>query len=159
MLYISLALIIGVLIIFSMIINSHLARRIGVLQGTWINYLVGLAGSAVLLFAVGDGLVIAGIPWEIIPFWAYFGGAVGVLIVALSNIVIPTIPAIYSTLLMFVGQLFASMLIDYTVGHPITVGKIVGGLLILGSMLYNFFNDKKAAATAVDHKKEFSVQA
>ncbi|MET3290220.1 UNVERIFIED_CONTAM: transporter family-2 protein [Brevibacillus sp. OAP136] len=159
MLYITLALIIGVLIIFSMIINSHLARRIGVLQGTWVNYLVGLAGSAVLLFAAGDGLAIAGIPWESIPFWAYLGGAVGVLIVALSNIVIPTIPAIYSTLLMFVGQLFASMLIDYAVGHPITIGKIVGGLLILGGLMYNFFIDKKAAANAADHKKEFSVEA
>ncbi|MGO0060415.1 DMT family transporter [Brevibacillus fluminis] len=159
MLYIILALIIGVLIIFSMIINSHLARRIGVLQGTWINYLVGLAGSAVMLFAAGDGLAFAGIPWGSIPFWAYLGGAVGVLIVALSNIVIPTIPAIYSTLLMFVGQLFASMLIDYAVGHPITAGKIVGGLLILSGMLYNFVIDQKAAATSADYKKEFNVRA
>ena len=49
MINIIIAFITGALVILSMVINSSLGKKIGVLQGTFINYIVGLIGIVVVL--------------------------------------------------------------------------------------------------------------
>lgn len=143
--YIAMALFTGVLVIMSFIINSNLAKQIGVFQGTLINYIVGLICSVIVwIVASGAESVNLGL-FGNVPVWAFIGGGVGVMIVVISNILIPTIPAVYSTLLIFIGQLSTSMVIDYFAGNEVTTGKIVGGLLILSGLLYNFMIDNRAA--------------
>ena len=65
------------------------------------------------------------------------------MVVASSNIIIPKIPIIYTSLLIFVGQLFTGILIDYLRIGFVSKGKIIGGILILLGLIYNSNVDKK----------------
>lgn len=143
MLYIILAVLGGCITIVSMIINSHLAKKIGVFQGTLMNYIVGLLSTILLFAIVGNSLSFSLDSFGKIPFWAFLGGIVGVMVVASSNIIIPKIPIIYTSLLIFVGQLFTGILIDYLRIGFVSKGKIIGGLLILIGLIYNSNVDKK----------------
>jgi transporter family-2 protein len=143
MLYIILAVWCGCITIISMIINSHLAKKIGVLKGTLINYIVGLLSTILLVAIAKSSLNFSFASAKTVPLWALLGGLLGVIVVASCNIVIPKIPTIYTTLLIFIGQLFAGLLIDYFRIGFVSEGKIFGGLLILLGLLYNSSVDKK----------------
>ncbi|MBU3180935.1 DMT family transporter [Clostridium psychrophilum] len=68
---------------------------------------------------------------------------VTVLIFRKEKIIIPKIPTIYTTLLIFMGQLFTGVLIDFFKDGFVSKGKIIGGLLIILGLIYNSFVDKK----------------
>ncbi|MBU3093610.1 DMT family transporter [Clostridium sp. CM028] len=143
MLYIILAILCGCITIISMIVNSHLAKEIGIFQGTLINYIVGLLSTILLIVIVKTTVNTSLSSYTTIPAWAFLGGLLGVIVVASSNIVIPKIPTIYTTLLIFMGQLFTGILIDYFRMGFISKGKIIGGLLILFGLIYNSNVDRK----------------
>lgn len=143
MLYIILAVLCGCITIISMIINSHLAIRIGVFKGTLINYIVGLTTTLLLMIIVKSSVNLSYSSFSKIPVWALLGGMIGVAVVASSNVILPKIPTIYTTLLIFIGQLFTGILIDYFMVGFISKGKIIGGLLILLGLLYNSNVEKK----------------
>lgn len=142
MIYIAIAFATGSMVVLSMVINSKLAARIGVFSGTLVNYTVGLLGITVFLLLKDRGIKVEMGIFETIPLWAYFGGAVGVLVVSLSNVVIPKIPTIYSSILIFIGQISMGMLIDYFLLDIISPGKLLGSGLILVGLLYNFNIDR-----------------
>lgn len=143
MLYIISAALCGSFIIISMIINSHLAKKIGVFQGTLVNYIVGLLTTVILIIIVCNFVNLSYSDYTTIPLWALLGGLIGVIVVASSNIVIPKIPTIYTTLLIFIGQIFTGILIDYFRAGFVSKGKIIGGVLILVGIVYNSNLDKK----------------
>ncbi|MBC8062019.1 MAG: DMT family transporter [Clostridiaceae bacterium] len=142
MLYIILSFIAGIMVILSMITNSQLSKRIGVFPGAFVNYGVGLL-FAIIVFIITKGYSTMSINrFPEIPIWAYLGGALGVIVVCISNVIIPKIPTIYSTLLIFIGQLFCGILLDLYRDGVLSKGKLIGGILILFGMLYNFYVDK-----------------
>ena len=143
MIYIILAVLCGCITIISMIINSHLAKIIGVFQGTLINYIVGLSSTILLITIVKNSMNLSFSSISKIPLWALLGGMIGVAVVASSNIILPKIPTIYTTLLIFIGQLFTGILIDYFRLGFVSKGKIIGGILILLGLIYNSNVDKK----------------
>jgi len=143
MIYIILAVLCGCITIISMIINSQLAKIIGVFQGTLINYIVGLTTTILLIIIVKSSMNLSFSSFNKIPLWALLGGMIGVAVVASSNIILPKIPTIYTTLLIFIGQLFTGILIDYFRVGFVSKGKIIGGILILLGLLYNSNVDKK----------------
>jgi len=146
MLYIFLAFISGFLVIISMIINSHLAKKIGVFQGTFINYVMGVIFTAIILLLSGDLFDTTFASLTDIPFWALLGGVIGVAVVSISNVIVPKIPVIYTTLLIFAGQLIVGILLDYFYGSSISKGKLIGGAFIIAGLVYNFIIDKKHLA-------------
>jgi len=143
MLYIISGVLCGCITIVAMIINSHLSKIIGVFKGTLMNFVVGLMSTILLIILMRDSVNLSFDSYSNIPLWAFLGGLVGVIVVSGSNIVIPKIPTIYTTLLIFIGQLFTGILIDYFRVGFISKGKIIGGLLILLGMIYNSNVDKK----------------
>ena len=142
MVYIILAIIAGAMVILSMIINAKLANKIGVLQGTFINYVSGLI-FVLILMLVFKTPGVETIKLNNIPVWAFCGGLIGILIVAGSNVIIPKIPAIYTTLFIFTGQIIAGITLDFIIDDKISKGKIIGGLLIVLGIAYNSRIDKK----------------
>lgn len=142
MLYVILAALCGCFTIVSMVINSHLAKKIGVFKGTLVNYIVGLSASTVLFIVASNFTKLSFHGFGKIPLWALSGGLIGVMVVSSSNIVIPKIPTIYTTLLIFIGQLFTGILIDYFIVGFVSKGKIIGGVLILLGIMYNSYVDK-----------------
>lgn len=140
--YLALAFVSGLLPLLSFILNSQLAGRIGVMRGTRVNYLVGLAASLLILALQGalsgpsprasveaaaglNILVLAG------------GGVLGVIMTGATNYLFPRIPALASTLLMFAGQTFAGLGIDaVTTGH-IGLRQPAGALILLAGLAVN----------------------
>jgi transporter family-2 protein len=126
-----------------MIINSRLADKIGVLQGTFVNYIVGLAFTLVLVILLKGPKGFITNSLGDVPFYGFLGGFIGVMVVATSNVIISKIPAIYSALLIFIGQVFTGIIIDYIRLSSVSKGKIIGGLIIILGLLYNTNLDKK----------------
>lgn len=143
--YITIALMTGSLVIISMIMNSRVGDEIGLFQGVFINYVLGTVVSIlILLFNLKTITVASNIPW-----WAYLGGVLGVVIVSISNVIIPKIPTIYTTLLIFIGQLFTGMMIDLLTHVDVSKGKVIGGLLICIGLFYNLIVDKKQLGNSI----------
>lgn len=149
--YLIFAFITGALIVISMIINSKLAQHIGVVQGAFVNNTV--ASIVIFLVLIFNGDILFNSK-DILncPLWAYLGGFLSIFVVSFSNIIIPKIPAIYSTLLLLIGQLFTGIIIDFYIESTASLGKIVGGLLIIAGLVYNIHIDKSKLMT----KKEFN---
>lgn len=148
MLYIILALFSGCLVLLSMIFNSQLATRVGVFNSTLVNYITGLTTTLIVLGIIQLPVMayaknLSGIPW-----WAFLGGALGVAVVAASNVIIPKVPTVYVTLLTFAGQLLAGICIDLAANGKVSYGKIAGVIFIIAGLSFNSYvdavNEKKA---------------
>jgi len=150
-----LATISGVFVILSMITNANLAKRVGVFQSALVNYSMGLTGITILMIFFGNTQDLNFGHLTEIPIWAFGGGLVGAMIVASSNVVIPKIPALYTTLLFFVGQIIAGLTIDFFKFGNIPSMKLVGGSLVLAGMLYNIYVDQQ---NEKENKKENDME-
>ncbi|WP_369900144.1 DMT family transporter [Bacillus manliponensis] len=139
---ICIAILAGVSIVVSRIINANLAKKIGTFQGTFFNYVTGLLVSILFLFFSSESLSLSTTTLQSIPFAAYLGGLVGVIVIVASNYITPKISSFYLTLFIFVGQLFMGVVIDFFTLHDISIGKVVGGLLVLLGLTYNLMLDR-----------------
>lgn len=159
--YILLAIMAGVSIVLSRIINFNLADRIGVFPGTFFNYMFGLIFSGIVLAFSNENIIsninnLGNIPW-----WAYLGGFVGIGVIALSNYVTPKISVFYLTIFIFIGQLLIGGVIDYIVLHELSIGKVIGGILVLVGLIYNVRLDNIESTDSMkitdDTKVEFTA--
>ena len=142
-LYILIAILAGVSVVISRIFNSRIADEIGTLQGTYINYLTGLIVAFIFFLLSKEYLNIQNTNYSSLPFYAYLGGAIGILVVILSNYTTPKVSNFSLSLLVFIGQLSIGILIDYYSYNTISIGKISGEILILLGLSYNMLVDKK----------------
>ncbi len=143
LIYLLISIIAGVTVVFGRIINSNLAEKIGTFQATLINYIVGLFFSSLFFLISSETMAISFTNLKTVPFWAYFGGLSGVAVIVLSNYITPKISSFYLTLLMFIGQLFLGVIIDYVVLTDLSIGKLIGGFFVLIGLVYNLWIDKK----------------
>ncbi|CAM4227100.1 membrane protein [Bacillus manliponensis] len=139
---ICIAILAGVSIVVSRIINANLAKKIGTFQGTFFNYVTGLLVSILFLFFSSESLSLSTTTLQSIPFAAYLGGLVGVIVIVASNYITPKISSFYLTLFIFVGQLFMGVVIDFFTLHDISIGKVIGGVLVLLGLTYNLMLDR-----------------
>ncbi|MED1093106.1 DMT family transporter [Bacillus paramycoides] len=151
MLYICIAILVGVSIVVARIINANLATKIGIWEGTFFNYITGLFFSALFLIFSTDSLYISSHTLQSIPFAVYLGGLVGVIVIVLSNYINPKISAFYLTLLIFIGQLFMGTVIDFLLSNELSIGKIVGGILVLLGLTYNLLVDRPIKTVKNNH--------
>lgn len=141
--FILLAILAGVSIVLSRIVNYVLAQKIGLFQGTFFNYLLGFLGSFLLLLISGDMVDLFSLSSYQGTWWAYLGGLIGIATISISSILSSKISAFYLTLLLFVGQLFGGMLLDYFVSGDFSIKKLMGGLLVVAGLGYNLWVDSK----------------
>ena len=134
LIYILVAILSGVSIVVSRIINSRLGDEIGVFQSTFYNFLTGLLFSMIILFFSSENMNISSEVLSSTPIIAYLGGLIGVISITLSNYVAPKISAFYMALLIFIGQLFTGIIIDY-----FTFNIDYFSLTIFINKIYNFF--------------------
>ncbi|MDM5194468.1 DMT family transporter [Bacillus hominis] len=151
MLYICIAILVGVSIVVARIINANLAKKIGNWEGTFFNYITGLFFSMLFLIFSSDSLYISSHTLQSIPIAVYLGGLVGVIVISLSNYITPKIPAFYLTLLIFIGQLFTGTIIDFFLSHELSMGKIVGGIFVLIGLTYNLLVDRPIKTVKNSH--------
>lgn len=142
--YFSMAVLAGISIVVARIINANLANRIGLFQGTVFNYLTGVLFSLIFLLFSKEMLSLGNIDLKSIPIWAYFGGIVSVAVVVLSSYVTPKISVFYQTLFVFIGQLFVGIIVDFVVLNQLSIGKVIGGILVLVGLTLNLVLDTKS---------------
>ncbi len=128
----------------SRMVNAQLSKRIGPFQSTFYNYVLGLICSALLLLLNRDPAPVSMLTTGQVPAWAYWGGAVGVLFVVLSNLVTPKISAFSMTMLIFVGQVGAGVAIDVFLHQQLSFGKVAGSILILAGLLWHLSGSDEA---------------
>jgi transporter family-2 protein len=143
MFYIIISFLAGITTVVSRIINSNLAKKIGIFQGTFFNYVVGLFFASLFFLLSSESFSLSSLSLSSVPFWAYLGGITGVLVVVLSSYITPRISSFYLTLLIFVGQLFMGIIIDFVSINKLSPGKVIGGVFVLIGFAYNLLIDKR----------------
>lgn len=137
MLYIIAAIVSGIAIVIARIVNFKLADKIGIAQGTFFNNLIGLIFSILVFFISGNIFTFDNISFPNGNILIYLGGFLGVIVVSLSSYMTPKLSAFYFTLFVFIGQLFTAIFIDYLTLDIFSIGKTVGGILVLFGLIYN----------------------
>lgn len=141
MIYIIIAVLSGFTIVTSRSVNSILAEKIGMYQSTFFNYVLGLTGSLVLLFISGETLRLFSFESYDATWFYYTGGLVGVVSVTLSSYLTFRVSSFYLTLLIFIGQLFTGIMLDYIALGSISIYQVIGGVLVVIGLAYNLFID------------------
>ena len=132
----------GVTIVLARMCNARLAKLCGIPFSTLLNYITGLTGSLIIFLAAG-ATVTAAFPAAGASVFLYIGGALGLLSVFIVNNIAHRLPATQLTLLIFLGQLFSGLLLDYFATLRFSPGKLIGGLLVLLGLAVNIRADKK----------------
>ncbi len=141
--YILLALMTGGTVIIAIILNAKLAEKIGLTGSTLVNYIVGLLCSILLYVLINKGFHLQLSQIKSVPLIYLTGGLFGVGIVMMNSAILPKIPVVYTTVLIFSGELIVGISMDYFYFHLLPTGKIVGGVFILLGILYNMKVDKE----------------
>lgn len=139
---IAVAIAAGASIVIARNINSILAEKKGLLASTFFNYVTGFSLSVIFLLISSESIKKSYSLLGTVPLWAYLGGFLGVAVVAISNIVTSKISAFYMSLIIFVGQLFTGIIIDYFALGILSIGKVIGGLLVVAGLIYNLYVDR-----------------
>jgi bacterial/archaeal transporter family-2 protein len=123
------ALLGGAAVGMSRSINGRLAMDRGAFQASFFNHAIGfLLLSLYIVVFHRVGLHLLGQT----PAWAYVGGMIGAVFVALSSYIFPRLGAARSGLLIIGGQMITGLLIDYLRGSAdFHLGQPAGVALIL----------------------------
>lgn len=140
--YVFLSFLTGITIVINMMLNGRLAKKEGMINGVYINYIMAAVSSVILcgvmIKAIPDYTVIRQVP---LPY--FLGGVVGVITTYLFNIIVPKVSAVYVVILRFIGQMLTSAIIDYIFLGIFSKGKIIGGILFLIGLIINASIDNK----------------
>lgn len=141
-LYGMMAVLAGAMVTVSSALNAQVGRRHGIYTAALINNSLATVITGAILLFLYNGLGIQANVFLEIPTWALFGGVAAIIIVVGSNVIIPQMPIIYTSLLVFIGQFSMGLVMDILNGRSLSGGKLFGFLLVLGGLLYNFYIDK-----------------
>jgi transporter family-2 protein len=123
-------------------VNGHLARHLAhPLQATMISFGTGTAIILLVTLAGGHFPPRFTSPPSQVPFWAWFGGAIGVVMVTTSLILVPRVGSLPWFAAVMSGQTVAALVLDHygLLGNPrtpISPLRLLGtGLLIAGVLM------------------------
>ena len=132
------ALLAGVSVGTSSVLNSRLGKERGLLHATGMNYLTGLATTLlVVAFAAPSIAAIraaAATVLEAGPLLAMGGGLMGVISVGTMSFLFSRLPAFTATLLSFTGQSLCGLALDAASGI-VNGGKLAGSLLVIAGLV------------------------
>lgn len=135
MIYSLLALLSGGTVATSILLNARLGAVKGLYKGVYVNYLMGLMVSLPIALII-NGLNLPQIELNWTLMLALSGGVIGFVCVMLNSHITPKIGILYITILLFIGQLGTGVLIDIVREGSASIGKIVGGVLIVAGLVY-----------------------
>lgn len=136
------AILSGISNVISRSINFVLSEKLGVYQSTLFNYIFGLAGSILILFISGETSKLFASTSYDANWLVYTGGLVGVAVVSLQVFLSSKVSSFYLTLLLFVGQLFTGIILDFILLGKISIWQVVGGILVIIGLSYNLYIDR-----------------
>ena len=134
-----LAFLTGVIINIQLICNSSLAKKIGLINATFINFSIAF----IFLFMYKAVRLDLSHHYEIseVPLVFFSGGILVIIITLLANFLIPKLPLLYSTIFTFLGQITASLILDSVYGYHFPMNKLIGISFIFTGILYIIMYD------------------
>jgi len=141
----------GFTVLLTIIMLGNINKRIGLMPTTFINFLTGTIGALIILLINNqlDFQILKGIP----PY-LFLSSFFVIGITMLNGTIINKIPAIYTTMLIFIGQLAAGIIIDYFRYKTFSIGDLIGGFIILLGLGYNSFSNRALPSTLSDSNRE-----
>ncbi|MCL2222603.1 MAG: DMT family transporter [Oscillospiraceae bacterium] len=133
----------GVNIVLSRTLNARLADLTSVRVSSFYNYFVGLFVAIIAFLLLGGNEFAPGGAVPIQNWYIYLGGALGLAIVLLANILVVKVSAFYLTLFVFIGQVFSGVLIDMAITQTVSTRNILGGILVTAGLCVNLLIDRK----------------
>ena len=133
----------GVTIVLSRTLNAKLADLTSVRVSSFYNYFVGLLVAIIAFLLLGGNEIMPIDTVSIQNWYIYLGGALGLAIVLLANILVVKVSAFYLTLFVFIGQVFSGVLIDMAITQTVSTRNILGGILVAAGLCVNLIIDRK----------------
>lgn len=127
----------GITNVLSRTVNAKLSEKIGELESSFMNHIVGLPITIVVALAFGN---IAHFKFSYVSpaeWWIYFGGTLGVCTVLLYNIIVPKLSAFHVTLLIFISQVFSGIGIDIIMQNEYFKTSLAGGIMVALGVLFS----------------------
>lgn len=131
-----LALFSGVLMSIQPVINSTLGKRVGVLEGALVNFLVGGAALLIIIAIWGKGDITQA---RYAPWYLLTGGLMGVVAVTSAIVTVPKLGGAGVAVAILTGQMLTAMCVDYFgfLGLnkiPISSSRVAGVILLFAGL-------------------------
>ena len=139
--YIIIALFLGCVNVLSRSVSFKATQYLGQGNGTLVNYVTGTIASAVLLLFFG-GSTLHLSAFAQVPSWLYLGGVFGTIAFFLNIASLHRMNLFQSAVLLLIGQLTGSFLLDAFLYQSASWMKLIG-IIILG---IGVIWDKKVSA-------------
>ena len=139
LIYVLLAVMNGVFIGLSRVINGRLSIDVGPFRASFCNHFVGFMFLTTILMATGHIRFGAA---SHAPLFTYLGGVFGAFFVALNSYVLPRIGAVKTVVLVICGQMISGLVIDFRNGGAIpSLARFIGiTMIIFGAYIAKLSN-------------------
>jgi len=121
----------GFLNTFNRMTNVKAKQCLGTANGTLINYIEATVIAFVLIFLTGNGAELRWAHVREVPVVFYLGAICGLVAMILIVIGTPKTGAMLSSVLMLIGQLSTSIVLDYIFFGEFSIIRVVGIFLII----------------------------
>lgn len=132
------AIISGVTVVLSRSVNTQLSKKIGAMQGALVNHVVGLIVSILIIFFVN----VETVPFTLNNPLMYFGGVLGVIIVYLSNVIVPKVSSFNLTVLSFVGQVLMGLMLDVILTQSYSIPSLKAAFIIATGIFLTILTER-----------------
>lgn len=129
------ALATGTTKVLSRSINSRLSDKTSLLKSTFLNFVTGLLFSTILITYFHKPKYIN---VRRVEPWMLLGGAISILIVFLLSYSLKNITSVNMTVLLFIGQMTAGLILDFIINNTFFVNTFIGITVIgIGLVIYS----------------------
>jgi bacterial/archaeal transporter family-2 protein len=130
-------------------INGELGKRIGVIEGAFISFFIGLIALTLIMLFVGKGNVTEVFT---VPKWMLWGGILGAIFVVCNVFAVPKLGVGITVITVIVGQIIMSMVIDHfgwfgKVPIPFNWQRAIGAVLLFAALILIFRSNPSTAAS------------
>ncbi|MGN0136971.1 DMT family transporter [Anaerotignum sp.] len=121
----------GFLNTFNRMTNVKAKQCLGTTNGTLINYVEATIIAFVLIFLTGNGAELKWAHVKEVPLLFYLGALCGLVAMIFLVIGTPKAGAMLSSVLMLIGQLSTSIVLDYIFFEEFSMIRVAGIFLII----------------------------
>ncbi len=132
MIFIIKAMLAGIMIILSRIINYNVSVKSSIFNSVFVNNVSAVIFASLLISIFGPSNIKS---LQNAQWWMYLGGAIAIFVLFIQTFLVPRISAVVLTILTFVGQLSMSLLIDLLTGYEMSLKQLFGLVIIFIGMM------------------------
>ena len=129
-----LAVIYGAMDVVSRMVNHQATRYLGTVNGSFLNYFFGSIVCLIIVLITGGGRL-DGEAYLTSPWWMYLGAVCGLVAFILLMVGLNRVKVFQSSVLLLLGQLGGSMILDQIVYGDFTPREILGIALVAGGII------------------------